>query len=254
MVTTVNYVLDNPAAPKEIRFKADRGNDSFGRGVTVMDIVEYGDDSFTTRNATSGEIIRWVREQTRRYFVTFVARAGAEEIGPAFVTWTTLDGRKTTVDALGVHTVTEAEGKSLPVFGAIPSDVYDRIVEESEEEQKRKKQDTVFMRFELNAKEFEKSHEVFKAWDKLVKDRGLPSNDPYLNAVEFIKKAAGSIEPCGEKNRLQKLDRGVTETAITKHAPSKRPMEYIREFRTKNEKLHMLFPWGWRPVLQIPGQ
>ena len=76
MITSVNYKLDKPAAPKSIEFTTWRGNDVFQQGVTSWKIIEYGDDSFTTLDPVSEQQTRWVREQTHRYFLTFAARSG----------------------------------------------------------------------------------------------------------------------------------------------------------------------------------
>lgn len=261
MIDAVNYELVQRDAPKEIRFNTRRGNDAFQAGITLMDIIEYSEDSFTTRNVASGQKIRWVREQTERYFLVFAARSGTPDLGgPAIAVWSTLDGRETKVEALGLQLTAGPDGKSVPVFGQIPSELYDQLLRDGEPDNKRRneeiasKEETVLIRFELTAREFEKTHKVFETWDKLVGDRKLPAGGPYLNAFDFIRKSAESIDPCGEKLKLQKLDGSTTDQIVAKHNPTQRSLEYIRLMRKKNNVLHKLFPWGWRPMLQLPGQ
>jgi hypothetical protein len=171
-----------------------------------------------------------------------------------------MDGRDTTAEALGLQLIAGPDGKFTPVFGQIPSELYDQLLREGEQDNKRKKEEpvskeeTVLIRFELTAREFEKTHNVFEAWDKLVQDRSLPAGGPYVNAFDFIKKAADSIDPCDEKLKLQKLDGSITDQIVAKHNPTQRPLEYVKLMRKKNNELHKLFPWGWRPILQLPGQ
>lgn len=258
IITTVNYVLDSAQAPKRIEFTADRGNDFFLKGVTSFKITEYDTNSFTTLNTESGERTLWNRELTHRYFLTFVARAGSAERGPAtFVMWTALDGRKNEVHALGVQMVPDAEGKPKPAFGPIFEDMYVPLSETSEQDKKMGKEDVVIMRLELTGGEFEKSHKVFETWDNLLKDNKLPSNDPYTNTMELITKAVESINPCGENSKLQKLNRAASDEITAKHNPPQRAMEYIRAMRKKNDVVHVsdgAYPWGWKPTVQLPSQ
>jgi hypothetical protein len=257
-VESVQYKLDRPSNPRAIEFTAIRGNDAFVKGVTRLKILEYSDDRFTTRNVETGEERTWIREQTHKYFLAFAARSGTDPSGgPAFAMWTMMDGRLTKVDALGVQIAKDAEGKSLPVFGPIPAEIYDETREQSEEEKRTAKEEIVIMRFELTRREFEKAHKVFETWDRLVKTRTVPAIDPYLNAMDFIKEAADRLEPCGENVKLKKLDRNATDEIIKKNQPSHRTLEFIKALKQKNLELHVpdkLFPWGWRPMLQLPVQ
>src|SRR5262249_31845410 len=103
MLASVNYKLDDPRNPKVIEFSTPRGTESFVQGLTMMKILSFSQDSFTTKSIGSDEEIRWDREQTHRYFLTFAARSAVSQPqeGPAFVMWTSMDGRETNVDALG---------------------------------------------------------------------------------------------------------------------------------------------------------
>lgn len=258
VITAVNYKLDNPAGPERIEFTATRGNDVFLRGTTSMQIALYSNDSFTTVNPESGQQAEWVKVQTHRYFLTFAARSGMpQQGGPVFAMWTTLDGRQPNVEVLGIQISRDPEGKALPVFGPIPDEVYNQITEESDEDKKKsRKGETALMRLELTASEFERTHKVFAIWDNEVKSRSLPQNDPYLNVMEFMRRAVEPLNQCGEKLKLDKVTR-TAERLVTKDDLRLRPLEFIRAMRKKNEDLHVsdrFFPWGWRPVLQFSGQ
>src|SRR4029453_15407697 len=145
-----------PAAPGRIEFTADRGNDAFPRGTTSMQILLYSDDSFVTVNPVSGQQAEWVRMQTHRYFLTFGARSGALQHDPStFAMLTTLDGRQTKVEALGVQMTKAADGKPVAVFGTIPAELYDQLTDEndrdkkSDKDKKSNKDEIVLMRLEL---------------------------------------------------------------------------------------------------------
>lgn len=255
-ITSVGYKLDKPSRPKAIEFMTTRGNDVFGQGMSLLKVLELGEDSFTTRNVATGEETRWTRELTHRYFLTFVARSGAPRVGgPAFVMWTAMDGRETRVDALGVLITKDAEGRPVPVFGPIPPEIYEQTREPGADEKKGKPEEIVTMRLELTGSDFQKNHKVFEEWDKSITNRTLPPEGPYPNAMEIIKKAADSLGPCGENIKLQKLDRTTADEINSKYSPPERPFEYIRLMRKKNYELHVpdkLFPWNWRPTIQVP--
>lgn len=258
MINSVNYKLDKPRAPKQIEFIATRGNEGFLPGITMLDITEYSDNSFTTREPASGQQTRWVREQMNRYFLTFAARSGPPPHGgPAFALLTVLDGRQTKVDALGIQLIKDDAGKIVPVFGQIPFELYDRIREESEKEKKNSKEETVVLRFELTQPEYETIHKKYETWDKHLKDRTLPHADPYLNGMEFFGKVAECLNRCGEKADLYRPTEREREEIVSKYGPSQRLLEYIRMIRKKNDLMHVsdaVFPWQWRPMIQAPGQ
>ena len=244
-MASVGYKLDNPAAPKRIVFTATRGTDMFREGKTSLKILQYSDDSFTTLDTESGSQIRWDRVQTRRYFLTFAVRSGqAKPDGAAFAMWTKLDGRKTEVEALGVHLAKDAKGKPAPVFGPVPAQLYNEFAAESE------KDSDVMMRMELTEAEFERSYKVFEAWAEFARIAKLPHKDPYLNGMEFLKSAAENLNLCDEKLKLQ-----TTDGAAAARNPQQQTHEYVRMMRKKNEDLHVTdrnFPTDWRPTL-LPG-
>lgn len=250
VVAEIQYKVGKPAAPKFIEFTASRGNDVFQQGVTLMDIVEYGDDSLTTADPSTGEKTRWERIQTHRYFITFAARSGtAQQGGPAFVMLTTLDGRRPKLEAIGLQLVKDDKGKASAEFGLIPSELSEEFQWESD------KDSDVMMRLELSATEYEKTYKVFEAWKKRLKDKTLPHNDPYLNAAEFLKQAAESLNECSEKVKLPGSDQLKPDQIAGKQNPPQRLLDFVKEMRKKNDKLHIvnaIFPTGWRP-LQLPG-
>lgn len=251
VITNVNYKLDKPAAPRRIEFTA-------ARGTTSMQIVLYSDDSFITVNPISGDKAEWVRVQTHRYFLTFAGRSGPPQGVATFAMLTILDGRQTKVEALGIQMTKAPDGKPLPVFGPISAELYDQLTDENQKgkkntkDKKSTKDETVIMRLELTAAEFDRTHKVFEIWDKYVKTQALPHNDPSLNVMEFLRRTAESLDRCDEKLKLHTLTGRERDEIVSNHNLSQQPLEYIRVTRKKNEELHVKdseFPWGWRPGL-----
>ena len=243
-------LLDKPAAPKQIEFIAVRGNEVFGKGTTSLEITEFNDDSFTTVNPASG-LTRWVRAQTKRYFLTFAARsiiAPNNDSGPSFAMWTTLDGHKTEVEALGLH---YAASKSAPTFGPIPAALYKDFTKESDSKS------DVMVRFELTEAEYERSHKVFNTWDKRARTRALLYDNPHLNGMEFLKRTAESLNQCGAKVKLSKMDWHQNDEIVSKFDIPQHPLEYIKLMRKRNETLHVtdaMFPKDWHQPRQLSGQ
>ena len=255
MVGSVSYMLDKPRSPKRIEFTASRGNEAFLPGVTLLDVVAYGDHSFTTRETASGRQTRWVREQTHRYFLKLAARTGQHPHGSlAFAVLTVMDGRNTISDALGIQPIKDDAGKTSPSFGPVPAEVYDGVGEESEKDKRNSREETVIVRFELTRTEFEAIQKTFQTWGKHVKDRALPHADPYLNGIKFLRMTAEGLDQCGEKTGLYRPSQTVIDSAFD---PPRRMTEYIKIMRKKNDKLHLsdaVFPWQWRPMIRAPGQ
>ena len=257
VITSVGYKLDVPGAPKRIEFTAWRGDDVFPKGVSTWKIVEFGENSFTTVNPDSEQQTRWVRERTHRYFLTLAAGSGTgQQGGPAFAMWTTLGGREPSFEALGVRLATDQSGRTVPVFGLIPAEVYDNITEAIQKD-KKTKEEIVIVRLELTRAEFDRTHGIYQQWEQLVKTQELPDSDPYSNALEFLNTTVEGVNQCGEKSSLQKLTQRERDELVSRHIAPKRPLEYIRTFRKRNDDLNVsdaTFPWFWRPSVQIPVQ
>lgn len=258
MIAEVTYQLDNPAAPKQIEFRTNRGNDAFGPGITLLKVVEYSDDSFTTLDEVSAQKTLWLKEQTHRYFLTFIARNGTlAQDGLAYAVWTVMDGRNLKMEALGIQPVKDDAGKTVAVFGPIPAEIYERITEENEKDRKDKKEETVMMRFELTRTEFTTTHKLYELWEQRVKTQKLPYDNPHRNNLEFLSSAVNGLNPCGAKEKLYKPTERERDEITAKRTLPEQAFAYIKSLRQKNVEMHVddaMFPWGWRPLLQIPSQ
>jgi hypothetical protein len=159
--------------------------------------------------------------------------------------WTKLDGRKTEIETLGIHLVTDAAGRMVPVVGAIPDELHKQFANESG------KDSDVMIRLELTEAEYVRTHKVFKTWNKRVQDKTLLYDEPYLNAMEFLRRTAESLNQCGSKVKLHRLNWSQWDEVVTKHNLPLHPLEYIRLMRQKNDELHVTdarFPADWRPT------
>ena len=250
LLSEVKYELDKPFSPKLITFTARRGDDVFPPGKSSMEIVEYGDDSFTTMNPESGLQTLWAREPTKRNFLTFAYRNADQSDGAAFVMWTTFDGRNTEMGALGVQMTKAKAGGMVSTFGPISPQLYKEFTNENE------KGSDVMMRIELTEAEFERSRKLFETWEKRIKEKGLPYKIPYLNGIDFLTSAAESVNQCDEKLKLQKLDLSNPGNLGAESDLPQRLLEYIRTMRKQNKEQHItnqMFPSDWTPALLPNG-
>jgi hypothetical protein len=273
MITQAQYRLDNPVEPTRIEFTPKGKNEVFARGTTSLEIIQYTDDSFTITDLTSGYRTQWTRVEARRYFLTFAGggRPLPQAPAPVLAMWTTLDGRKTKVEALGIQLTKDETGKPVPVFEPISAEVYSEFEYDGGSESEPKDEGSnsklkagrdsklkVMMRLELTESDFERTHKVFETWTQFVKAKALPNSNPYLNAMEFLTKTAQSLNQCEERVKLHKPDTSKPDDVITRHDVTQRPVEYIRLMRKKNDEIHVTdgtFPWAWRPTLELssPG-
>ena len=127
----------------------------------------------------------------------------------------------------------------------------------NEKEKKSGSDEIILVRFELTEAEYKATHKAYEKWDEYVKTRKLPDADPYRNSLEFIREAVGGLNQCGDKVTLHRLTERERDEIVAKHKPPQQPLEYIRMTRKKNGELHVtdaMFPWVWRPSIQLPAQ
>lgn len=230
----VRYQLVPRRDPKLIEFQARRGNDLFPTGTSGWEIASYTDESFTSRrsDSTAGEQSLWSRLQTHRYFLTFAARDSTARAVPAtFVMWTTLDGQRATYQALGV---TKQGAKAR--FGRMPDELMQSFAREN------KRADETMMRIELREAEYRRTHQVFEAWDALLRRDVLATDDPDRAALGLLDAAVQSVNRCGV--RLRTSEEGTS--AVT----AGRAADLVRTIRRINDRRHVpdkAFPFRWQP-------
>jgi hypothetical protein len=221
-IAQVRYQLAPRRDPQRIEFQTRRGNDLFPTGGSSWQITSHTDESFASRRSDSlaGEQSLWSRVQTRRYFLTFATR----EHAATFVMWTTLDGRKAMHEALGA-----TKQGAAARFGRISEELMQAFARES------KRGDETIMRIELSEAEYQRTHQVFEAWDSLVARDVLAANDPDSQALGLLDAAVQSVNRCGVKLRTK-------QTASS--------AELVRAIRQINDRRHVpdkVFPFRWKP-------
>jgi hypothetical protein len=233
----VRYRLVPAREPRRIDFEARRGNDVFGAGTTSWEITGYSEDSFTARDpqAAAGTQTVWQRVQTHRYFLTFAARNTSDSGGAAaFVMWTTLDGHRTELDALG-----SVQRGAVTRFGKIPFDLARGFATQGDVSR------DVMMRIEISEAEYRRTRAVHRAWSaEAGRD---PRADPNGQASQFIEATIESLNRCTSRIRL--ADTGVMTQPSA--AGPHRPVELVRTLRQENDRRHVpdkAFPSLWKPA------
>jgi hypothetical protein len=228
IVAQVRYQSVPPRDPRRIEFQARRGNSILPRGASHWQIISHTDESLTLRRSDSetGQQSLWSRVQTHRYFLTLAARDTA-----AFVMWTTLDGKKTELEALGA-----SSGATRARFGRIPDELAKAFATQSD------RSDDVMMRIELSAAEYYRSREVFDAWNTLLNGNALADTDPYAQAFELVQASVQSVNRCS--SRLRPAEASSTGDS------RRRASELVRAIRKANDRRHVndkIFPFRWQP-------
>jgi hypothetical protein len=240
IVAQVNYRVQPARDPRRIEFQSRRGNDVFPPGTSSWEITAYTDESFSARRTDSidGTQSLWSRVQTHRYFLTFAARKdAAERATAAFVMWTTLDGRRMELDALGrVLQGTEVR------FGRIPHQLAKEFAKQGDPAR------DVMMRLELSEAEYLRTREVYKTQLALLSRNTRERDDPDSQASRLIEATVQSLNQCGA--RIRTADTVAVAGGSTVEL-SRRPLELVRTIRKANDRRHVpdkAFPFIWKPA------
>jgi hypothetical protein len=242
ILAQVRYEVDDPRQPRRLTFVARRGNDVFPAGESSWELVAYDDQSFTA--GTDGVQTRWTRVQTHRYFLTFAYRpAESAESSDGLVAWTSLDGRRTVVDAFGVRA---AEIGREPRFGPIMPDVAAPLMAQ-------RRESDVVLRIEINAAEYRRSHRLFEAWATLASAGVFADDDPYGQALDFLQAVVAGVNGCRKTALLGREDAARMDDE--RIAAAERLRDAMRSLRKENAAAHVgnaAFPAKWTPPALAP--
>jgi hypothetical protein len=215
------YRLDDPKAPSRIEF--------FAPGATnprsSQEISQYDDGSFTTMDESS-QPHRWVRVDSQRYFVLFVAvRGDVVQGGPAFVTMVRAseDGRAT-LDSFGYYVADE-----LPIVGPVPT--AEHLVESRLDSE-------TMLRLEVTRAEYARAMAVLRSWDRRAREKSMLYDTPSLNSIVFLEQLAMALNQCNERVHVNKLSWNARDP-VTAHNHPQIPFYYVQGLRKDNEALHM---------------
>lgn len=233
-IASAGYTLDNPKAPKVILVKADKDGKGFAGGLTSMNITGFDDTSLTFETPGSSPT-RWVRVDPNRYFIVLAGRLGTfyDNSGPTFPMMIKTDGQQTQIDAVGIY----AAGGHW-AFGPIPAETYNQFMKEP-----RKDLD-VMLRLEITAVQYERGLKIVKTWERRARNNELLYQDLTMNNILVAKEVTETLNLCGEKFKLYKLDWSL-EDHISTSSPldatpiSRIPFFYFKELKRLNQAVHV---------------
>jgi hypothetical protein len=228
-IARATYKLDDPKAPKAIEFKAIRGGGSFPWGITRMEITKYDGTTFTSVQPGS-EPTAWVRIDPQRYFVVLAARQGTpNDGGPALGMLIKTDGSQMQINTFGLY---YNDGRKIT--GPVPAELYNQFMTES------RRDSDVMLRLEVTSQEFERSMKIMQSWQRRAREDALLfSPRSYLNSIVPLKEIAESLNQCGEKIKLHKLDWKVDDEIGANYGLSVVAFQYVKKLRELNDPLHV---------------
>jgi hypothetical protein len=223
------YTLDNPRAPKVILLKAAKGGAAFSEGITSVDITGYDDTSLTLVKPGSGPA-RWVKEDSSQYFLILAGRKGTfyDGSGPAFPMYIKMDGQQTQIDAVGIY----SSGGNR-AFGPIPAATYTEFMREP------RKDSDVMLRLEITGAQYERGMKILRTWERRTREGTLLYPDPFMDNILLVKEVSESLNYCGEKIKLYKLDWWRDDHISDRNLASHTPFLFFKELRRLNEALHV---------------
>ena len=195
-IASATYSIDNPKAPKVVTVKADKEVGGFAKGSTSMEITAY-DDTWVSLAKPGSAPTRWVRVDTNRYFMVLAGRTGTfyDDSGPTFPMMIKTGGKQTEIDAVGIYA---ADNNS--VFGAIPAETYNEFLKEP------RKNTDLMLRLEITAAQYERGVKIVRSWVRRARNNELLYTDIRMNNILLAKQVTESLNECGEKFKLYKLD------------------------------------------------
>jgi hypothetical protein len=228
-IASATYILDDPNAPKVILFKTTREGGGFAQGTTSMEITGYDDTSFTSVKLGSGTT-RWVKVDPHKYFLVLAGRTGTfyDRSGPTFPMLIKMDAGKTQVDAVGIYSTRGAE-----TFGTVPAETYNEFMREPANVS------DVMLRLEITETQYERGLKILRTWERRLREGALLYPDVSMDNILLVKQVTESLNQCGEKIKLYKLDWGLEDQISDKRKPTHIPFLYFKELRRLNESLHV---------------
>jgi hypothetical protein len=228
-IGTATYKLDDPKEPKVILFETTKDVGGFAKGITSMEIIAYDDTSLTLGKPGSGST-RWTRVDPHRYFIVFAGTTGVffDQSGPTFPMLIKMDGQQTQIDAVGIY----AEGNKW-AFGPVPAATYNEFMKEP------RKDSDVMLRLEITEAQYERGLKIVRTWARRVREGDLLYPDLFLDNVLLAKQVTESLNQCGDKFKLYKLDWSLSDHISQHNTASRSTFVFFKELRRLNESLHV---------------
>lgn len=245
-IGTATYKLDDPKEPKVILFETTKVVGGFAKGITSMDITAHDDTSLTLGKPGTAST-RWTKVNLHRYYIVFAGTSGVffDESGPSFPMLIKLDGQQAQIDAVGIY----AEGKNW-AFGPVPAATYNEFMKEP------RKDSDVMLRLEITEAQYERALKIVRTWARRVREGDLLYPDLFLDNVLLAKQVTESLNQCGDKFKLYKLDWSLSDHISQHNTASRATFVFFKELRRLNESLHVRDEQfhNQSPSRQRPGQ
>jgi len=228
-IGSATYTLDDKKDPKVISLKTNQGVGGFTKGITSLDIAAYDDTSLTLGKPGSGST-RWTRVDPHRYFIVFAGTTGVffDQSGPTFPMLIKMDEQQTQIDAVGIY----AEGNKW-AFGPVPATTYNEFMKEP------RKDSDVMLRLEITGPQYERGLKIVRTWARRVREDTLLYPDLFLDNVLLAKQVTESLNQCGDKFKLYKLDWSLGDHISQHNTASRATFVFFKELRRLNESLHV---------------
>jgi hypothetical protein len=232
-IASAVYTLDNPKAPKTILIKSEKAG-AFAQGTTSFDIASHDDTSLTLVKPGSAPV-RWVRVDPNRYFIVLAGRTGTfyDGSGPTFPMMIKTDGKQTQIDAVGIYAL-----RGYWAFGTIPAETYNEFMKEP------RKDSEVMLRLEITAAQYERGLKIVKTWERRARNNELLYPDLPMDNILLVKQMTESLNQCGEKFKLYKLDWSLndhisTDSRLDDVLLTTIPFRVFKELKRLNQSLHV---------------
>ena len=150
--------------------------------------------------------------------------------------WTSVDGRRTVVEAFGVRVL--GDGRE-PRFGPITADFVAELMAQ-------RRESDVVLRIEINAAEYRRSHRMLEAWAELASAGVFTGDDPYGQTLDFLQVVVRSVDRCRRTALLSR--EGVARMDDEQIAAPERLADAMRLLRKENVAMHVgnaAFPEKW---------
>lgn len=174
---------------------------------------------------------RWSRTDTQQYHMILAGQTDVfyDRSGPTFVMLQRTAADETDVGAFGIY----AGERKQPVFGPVPTNVYERFVSE-----KRKPAD-VLLRLSISKPQYDRALQVLQSWERRVRENALLYPEIALDNILLVKQATEELNRCKDTIDGYELDWGLEDDISEHNAASRIPYEYFRELARLNAALHV---------------
>ncbi|HEX5082661.1 MAG TPA: hypothetical protein VFY40_11485, partial [Blastocatellia bacterium] len=97
----------------------------------------------------------------------------------------------------------------------------------------------VMLRLEITPAQYQRGLKILQTWDRRAREGALLYSDLSMDNILLVKQVTESLNQCGEKINLYKLDWGVEDKISDDNPIPQVPFLFFKEMRRLNESLHL---------------